>query len=86
MKVQPISTPPFKKRTRKEIQEVIPPKYYCISCTRLHSLNICDCFQRHVDPNYNRCYFHSNYVSHPVRYRTPANLEQIIQEESKLKK
>lgn len=86
MEIQSVSTPLFKKRTRKEIQEVIPPKYHCSSCTHLQSLNICDCFQRHVDPNYNRCYFHSNYVSHPVRYRTPANLEQIIQEESKLKK
>ena len=83
MNVQPIKEVTRTRRTYKEVHEIPQPKHYCSTCTKLKSDNTCDCFKRRVEPNYNRCFFHSYYSPVAVSFKAPANLEEIIQEEEK---
>lgn len=64
MKLQPIKPKVIieTKKTTQEKVEMPVPKHYCNSCTRLGDDLICDCFNRRVEPDYNRCFNHSNYT------------------------
>ena len=56
------------------------PAYYCRDCARLSSDCTCAFFQRRVEPNFNRCFYHSFYSPVSATFRAPDNLEQIILE------
>ena len=75
--------PLFMKQQVLQEKEQPQPKYFCVTCTKLKNGNYCDCFQRHVEPNYNRCFYHSNYKPKIVKFKTSENLESIIKEEEK---
>lgn len=64
------------KRKEAEIKE---PKYFCGSCEKCIN-NRCMVFQRHVIPDYNRCFYHSNYSPHVVLFKPITNLEEIVLE------
>lgn len=55
------------------------PKYYCATCAKLKNGNFCDCFQRPVEADYNRCYNHSNYKPILAIFKAPENIEEIAQ-------
>lgn len=57
------------------------PKYFCATCAKLKNGNFCDCFQRRVKTDYNRCFNHSNYNPSSSSYLSPGNLEELIKEE-----
>lgn len=49
-------------------EEAVPePKHFCSTCTRLQNNTTCDCFQRRVEPDYNRCFNHSSYISPSIK-------------------
>lgn len=80
MNVQPIKEIVIIRRNNKEASDVPEPKYHCASCLKLKGTT-CDCFKRRVEPNYNRCFFHSNYSPVVASFKAPTNLEEIIKEE-----
>ena len=48
------------------------PKYFCLSCTRCKDKR-CDFFNRRVEPDYNRCFSHTNYIKTPdIHYTNPS--------------
>ena len=53
------------------------PKYFCATCLKLKDGNYCDCFQRPVDADYNRCYNHSNYKPVVTVFKAADNIEEI---------
>lgn len=53
------------------------PKYFCATCTKLKDGNYCDCFQRPVDKDYNRCFNHSSYSPIVAVFKAPENIEEI---------
>lgn len=53
------------------------PKYFCVTCTKLKDGNFCDCFQRRVEADYNRCFNHSNYNPVLAVFKAPENIEEI---------
>lgn len=53
------------------------PKYFCATCAKLKNGNFCDCFQRRVEPDYNRCFNHSNYNPVLAVFKAPENIEEI---------
>jgi hypothetical protein len=57
----------------------VTPKFTCRGCTnKEQGKNYCNCFSRPINPNYNRCFYHSNYESRVQTYQTPRNLEEIV--------
>lgn len=56
------------------------PKYYCATCLKLKNNNYCDCFQRPVEAEYNRCYNHSNYKPVLAVFKAPDNIDEIAAE------
>jgi len=79
MSVQPIKEAVKIRRTNKELNDVPEPKYYCSSCLKLKDEMTCDCFKRRVEPNYNRCFFHSFYTPQPISFAVVSNLEELMQ-------
>lgn len=70
------------------------PKYYCKnckSCTRTGGEIVeglltavsyrCSFFDRRVNPNYNKCFSHSNYSPVHTKYKEPENLVELVLEE-----
>jgi hypothetical protein len=57
----------FETVTVKTEEAVPTPKHYCATCARLNNDLVCDCFQRRVEPNHNRCFNHSSYVSPSIK-------------------
>lgn len=53
------------------------PKYLCATCTKLKEGSFCDCFQRPVDKDYNRCFNHSNYNPIVAVFKAPENIEEV---------
>lgn len=53
------------------------PKYFCATCAKLKNGNFCDCFQRRVEADYNRCFNHSNYNPVLAIFKAPENIEEI---------
>lgn len=53
--------------TIKREEKVPTPKFFCGTCTRCNTDSKCDYFQRRVEPNYNRCFNHSSYVSPSIK-------------------
>lgn len=53
------------------------PKYFCATCAKLKNGNFCDCFQRRVEADYNRCFNHSNYNPVLAVFKAPENIEEI---------
>lgn len=53
------------------------PKYFCATCTKLKEGSFCDCFQRRVEADYNRCFNHSNYNPVLAVFKAPENIEEI---------
>lgn len=81
MNVQPIKDVVVIRRTNKEISEVPEPKWHCASCLKLKEDNKCDCFNRRVEPNFNRCFYHSHYSPVVASFKAPTNLEEIVKQE-----
>ena len=67
-------------------QEVTQPKYYCSTCTKCSIGNNCEVYQRRVEPNYNKCFYHSTYQPVVVIFKPLKNLETMIEEETKRKR
>ena len=53
------------------------PKYFCATCAKLKNGNFCDCFQRRVEADYNRCFNHSNYNPVLAVFKALENIEEI---------
>ena len=69
---------------RTERIEQPMPKHNCATCTKCQGGNRCQVFNRHIVDDYNRCFFHSNYRSTLVVYKTPENLvEMVLRNEAK---
>lgn len=50
------------------------PEYHCASCNRCLSGNHCEFFNRYVEPSYNRCWSHTQYIKEPdIHYVSPPN-------------
>ena len=60
-------------------EEVKIPQRFCNSCTKCIT-NRCNFFSRPVQ-FYNRCFYHSFYSPLSISFRSPENLEEIIQRE-----
>lgn len=83
MNVQPIKKVARIRKTYKEAHEIPQPKHYCSTCAKLKSDKTCILFERRVEPDYNRCFFHSYYSPIEASFKVSANLEEIIKEEEK---
>lgn len=70
---QPLLT----KQQVPQRKEQPQPKYYCATCLKLKNDNLCDCFQRRVEPDYNRCFNHSNYKPVLTVFKAADNIEEI---------
>ena len=83
MKVQPVkdSAAPLFKRC-KSSKEVLGAKYFCNCCTKKTDDSRCLCFGRRIEPDYNRCYFHSNYTPIVAQFKVQDNLEQTMRLEN----
>ncbi|MCM1074032.1 MAG: hypothetical protein NC334_09520 [Bacteroides sp.] len=58
---------------------VKPPKHYCKTCGHKDESNVCDCFERHVEPDYNRCFYHTHYVPIPAEFVKPIQDQKVSQ-------
>jgi hypothetical protein len=56
------------------------PEYPCITCSHC-SGKWCNCFNRHVDITFNRCFYHSNYRPIEAVFKVQEGLEQVIERE-----
>lgn len=64
-------------------QEVQPePKYYCSSCTKCTN-SFCSTYNRHVEPDFNKCFNHSNYNPIKAAFKVPDNLLELMKMEEK---
>lgn len=54
-------------------------RHYCNTCGRCQN-NSCSFFQRHVEPDYNRCSMHTDFNKSYAVYKSPSKeeLEAII--------
>lgn len=52
------------------------PKYLCSTCNKVNK-NFCNCFQRPINAEYNRCFNHSNYDPILGIFEAPENIEEI---------
>lgn len=66
--------------TFREINATPQPKYYCESCTKMTAGCVCQCFNRRVEPKFNRCFFHTSYSPVAQTYRSPENIQEIAYE------
>jgi hypothetical protein len=66
----------------RKTEEIKPPKYHCISC-RNRIGNRCEFFKRPVVKDYNKCYYHTCYNPVSTVFKTPDNLEELIEAEEK---
>lgn len=69
----------LKKKDKEKI-----PEYYCKTCGSCQH-KYCDVFKRHVEPDYNKCFNHTNYPSRCDNFKTPENLDEIIKKEEAIK-
>ena len=53
------------------------PQYHCSSCEAC-SNKYCNVFDRRIEPDYNKCFNHTNYGNRQSVYQAPANLEEIV--------
>jgi hypothetical protein len=60
--------------SRKEEEQPIP-KYYCETCDKCKD-NRCDTFNRYVDPEYNKCFYHTYYKPIPVVFKPSIDLKE----------
>lgn len=60
------------------------PQFYCKTCTKCNN-KFCSTFKRQVEPNYNRCFNHSNYNPIEFSFKPLENIEEIAEENDKLK-
>ena len=56
------------------------PEHKCADCTKSKNEK-CLCFNRPIDLDYNKCFFHSFYTPCVINFEPPDNLEQIMAEE-----
>ena len=59
-------------------REVAKPKFVCATCVKLSADNGCPVFQRPVEPDYNRCFYHSSYQPVVVIFRPVKNLDTMV--------
>lgn len=85
-------TPVMTKKTYNRItdkngqrQEKLP-EFYCMSCNNKQADNYCNCFKRHIDPQYNKCFNHSNYISVPTTFKPNPELDEIVRQEAEEQK
>lgn len=71
-------------KRRYEQKEQPIPKYHCRTCQRFTNMR-CDCFQRRVEPEYNRCFNHSWYKPAIINFKVVSNLEEIMEKEEQEK-
>ena len=60
--------------------EIETPRYFCKTCNKRNGNN-CACFQRPIEPDFNRCFNHSNYKPILAVFQVRSDLEELIQEE-----
>ena len=60
--------------TKTEIKQ---PKYFCKTCTKCIDKH-CTVFKRYVEPDYNRCFNHSNYNPIAANFKPARNLEMKL--------
>jgi hypothetical protein len=56
------------------------PKKRCETCKKLDKNSRCDCYNRPMKPDYNRCFNHSDYNPNSFNFKAPDNIEQIALE------
>lgn len=66
----------------KTVEEVLQPmpEHKCADCTKSKNEK-CLCFNRPIDLDYNKCFFHSFYTPYVINFEPPENLEQIMAKE-----
>lgn len=52
------------------------PKYYCNSCKRCNNKR-CSFFDRYIEQDYNKCFYHSSYNPIATKYVSPPNIKEI---------
>ena len=57
-------------------KEIAIPSYRCKSCHNC-SNNWCSVFNRHVIPDYNKCFYHSLYHTTTSVYTTPDEIREL---------
>ena len=60
--------------------DVKPPKFHCNSCTKRVE-NRCTFFNRHIEPDLNKCYYHSNYSPVLASFKVQENLDELVEKE-----
>lgn len=60
-------------------EDIKTPKYFCKTCTKCVNSR-CSVFDRHIEPDYNRCFNHSNYSPNIVPFKAPSNIEEIAKD------
>lgn len=60
--------------------DVKPPKFHCSSCTK-RTENRCTFFNRHIEPDFNKCFYHSNYSPVLASFKPQENLEELVEKE-----
>lgn len=73
---------PYSNCVSKKQEQQPEPKYFCSSCTKCTN-SVCSTFKRRVEPDYNRCFNHSNYNPIKAVFKAPANLLEIMKMEEK---
>ena len=58
------------------------PEHKCADCTKSRNEK-CLCFNRPIDLDYNKCYFHSFYTPCVINFEPPENLEEIMEQEER---
>lgn len=68
----------------KTVEEVLQPmpEHKCADCTKSKNEK-CLCFNRPIDLDYNKCFFHSFYTPCVINFEPPENLEQIMEQEER---
>ncbi len=72
------SITPYNNCVSRKKEEQPTPKYYCESCDKCKD-NRCETFNRYVEPEYNRCFYHTYYKPIPVKFRPAADCYEIKQ-------
>lgn len=65
---------------KSEEKDVKPPKYHCSTCTKCNK-NWCSFFNRHIEKDFNRCFYHSNYSPILASFKPQENLELLVEKE-----
>lgn len=84
MLIETSQKPSLTKRRYEQKEQPIP-KYHCRTCQKFSNMR-CDCFQRRVEPDYNRCFNHSWYRPAIINFKVASNLEEIMKREEEQEK